>query len=75
MMLQDWHERFPTRIASMAKSLQQVVPSHLCDSDLFAFSEIKATGEVNAEGDIAFDPPSIQSTSSSLDSIHVVEVN
>lgn len=59
----------------MAKSMQQVVPSHLCDSDLFAFSEIKATGEVNAEGDIAFDPPSIQSTSSSLDSINIVEVN
>ena len=75
MMLQDWHERYPTRIASMAKALQQVVPSHLCDSDLFAFSEIKATGEVNAEGDIAFDPPSIQSKSSSLDSIHVIEVN
>lgn len=74
MMLQDWHERYPTRIASMAKSLQQVIPSHLCDSDLFPFTEIEANGMKNDNGDTAFDPITINRMTPHEDDIHVVEL-
>ena len=59
MMLQDWHVQFPTRIASMAKSLQQVVPSHLADNHLYNFTDITTTGEPVKNGDIGFDEPQL----------------
>ena len=59
LMLQDWHKRFPTRIASMAKSLQQVVPSHLADNSLYDFTGITTTGEPVIDGDIGFDEPQL----------------
>lgn len=59
MMLQDWHVQFPTRIASMAKSLQQVVPSHLADNHLYNFTDIITTGEPVKDGDIGFDEPQL----------------
>lgn len=59
LMLQDWHKRFPTRIASMAKSLQQVVPSHLADDSLYDFTGITTTGEPVIDGDIGFDEPQL----------------
>lgn len=59
MMLQDWHVQFPTRIASMAKSLQQVVPSHLADNHLYNFTDITTTGEPVKDGDIGFDEPQL----------------
>jgi tRNA 2-thiocytidine biosynthesis protein TtcA len=62
LMLQDWHERFPTRIASMAKSLQQVVPSHLADDSLYDFTGIRTTGEPVIDGDIGFDEPQLQNS-------------
>jgi tRNA 2-thiocytidine biosynthesis protein TtcA len=62
LMLQDWHERFPTRIASMAKSLQQVVPSHLADDSLYDFTGITTTGEPVIDGDIGFDEPQLQNS-------------
>ncbi|MDG1922278.1 MAG: tRNA 2-thiocytidine(32) synthetase TtcA [Glaciecola sp.] len=59
LMLQDWHKRFPTRIASMAKSLQQVVPSHLADDSLYDFTGITTTGVPVIDGDIGFDEPQL----------------
>ena len=59
LMLQDWYKRFPTRIASMAKSLQQVVPSHLADDSLYDFTGITTTGEPVIDGDIGFDEPQL----------------
>ncbi|MDG1120979.1 MAG: tRNA 2-thiocytidine(32) synthetase TtcA [Glaciecola sp.] len=62
LMLQDWHERFPTRIASMATSLQQVVPSHLADDSLYDFTGITTTGEPVIDGDIGFDEPQLENS-------------
>ena len=62
LMLQDWHERFPTRIASMATSLQQVVPSHLADDSLYDFTGITTTGEPVSDGDIGFDEPQLENS-------------
>ena len=36
-MLQDWEHQHPGRIESMAKALQNVVPSHLMDTSLHNF--------------------------------------
>ena len=57
MMLQDWHRRYPGRIESMFRAMQNVTPSHLVDSKLHDFKSIKATGVVSEDGDIAFDKP------------------
>ncbi|WP_286261835.1 tRNA 2-thiocytidine(32) synthetase TtcA [Thalassotalea atypica] len=54
-MLQDWHVQFPGRIESMFTALRNVVPSHLCDSDLFPFADITSTSGVINGGDIGFD--------------------
>ena len=57
MMLQDWHRRYPGRIESMFRAMQNVTPSHLVDSKLHDFKSIKATGVASEDGDIAFDKP------------------
>ncbi|TIC78846.1 tRNA 2-thiocytidine(32) synthetase TtcA [Crenobacter intestini] len=54
-MLNDWDRRFPGRIETMFRALQNVVPSHLADTQLFGFVDLVA-GEVPAAGgDTAFD--------------------
>ncbi|WP_027857100.1 tRNA 2-thiocytidine(32) synthetase TtcA [Marinobacterium jannaschii] len=40
-MLQDWDQRFPGRIETMFRSLQNVVPSHLADTELFDFKGLQ----------------------------------
>ncbi|QBG34465.1 tRNA 2-thiocytidine(32) synthetase TtcA [Litorilituus sediminis] len=61
-MLNDWHEQFPGRIESMFTAMQNVVPSHLCDSELFDFKSIDATSGVINGGDLAFDQESYAAT-------------
>jgi tRNA 2-thiocytidine biosynthesis protein TtcA len=56
-MLQDWQQRFPGRIESMAKALQNVVPSHLADNSEFDFVNLKTQSMPFVNGDIGFDPP------------------
>ena len=54
-MLREWDKRYPGRSENIFRSLSHVVPSHLMDSALFGFADIKATGRPEAAGDIAFD--------------------
>ncbi|MDB5761233.1 MAG: ttcA [Herminiimonas sp.] len=54
-MLRDWEKKFPGRVDNIFSSLSTIAPSHLMDRDLFGFAELKATGEVPQDGDIAFD--------------------
>lgn len=61
IMLQDWQSRFPGRIESMFKSMQNITPSHMLDSSLFDFKSISKTTEYEGDGDIAFDSESFQS--------------
>ena len=44
-MLQDWDKKFPGRIETMFRSLQNIVPSHLVDSKRFDFQGLAARGE------------------------------
>jgi tRNA 2-thiocytidine biosynthesis protein TtcA len=59
-MLNDWDKRFPGRIESMFKALQNITPSHLVDNKLFNFTELKTQAKPFENGDIGFDPPSIR---------------
>jgi tRNA 2-thiocytidine biosynthesis protein TtcA len=54
-MLRDWDKRFPGRLENMLTALQNVVPSHLMDRQLYPFESIKATGIADDNGDKAFD--------------------
>ena len=36
-MLRDWDKRYPGRIETMFSAMQNVVPSHMCDTELFDF--------------------------------------
>lgn len=36
-MIQDWEQRFPGRVENLFRGLQNVVPSHLLDTELFPF--------------------------------------
>lgn len=54
-MLNDWSKKFPGRIESMFRSMQNIIPSHMMDSKQYDFANIKITGEAFAGGDIAFD--------------------
>ena len=49
-MLQEWHEQSPGRIESMFTAIRNVVPSHLCDNNLFDFKNIDSTSGVINDG-------------------------
>ncbi len=55
-MLGDWEKRFPGRIETLFRSLQNVAPSHLLDPALFDFKGLRPTGVADPDGDQAFDP-------------------
>ncbi|WP_339389295.1 tRNA 2-thiocytidine(32) synthetase TtcA [Xenorhabdus sp. PB61.4] len=54
-MLRDWDKRYPGRIETMFRAVQNVVPSHLSDFNLFDFKSINHDSEIIAGGDLAFD--------------------
>ncbi len=82
-MLNDWNRDHPGRIESMFTAMKNVVPSHMCDNNLFDFKNItKESGVING-GDTAFDQEVVAVTShintsvnqsSSLNSIDITEV-
>ena len=57
-MMQDWDRRFPGRTESVFTALQNVVPSHLADNQLFDFKGLTLESVV-AEGDTVFDAPEL----------------
>ena len=58
-MLIDWDKRYPGRIETMFRATQNIVPSHLCDTQLFDFANIKQGDEIINGGDLAFDKDDI----------------
>ncbi|MBC7728250.1 MAG: tRNA 2-thiocytidine(32) synthetase TtcA, partial [Microbacteriaceae bacterium] len=55
LMLREWEKKHPGRIESMFSALQNVVPSHLMDSNRYDFKGLKTTGIASEDGDKAFD--------------------
>jgi tRNA 2-thiocytidine biosynthesis protein TtcA len=54
-MLREWERKFPGRIDSIFRSMQNLAPSHLLDRDLFDFAGVRADGTPHDQGDKAFD--------------------
>jgi len=54
-LIREWDKRFPGRVDNMFNALSNVVPSHLMDASLFPFAGLRATGQADPLGDIAFD--------------------
>lgn len=54
-MLQTWDKQFPGRIETLFSSLQNIVPSHLADTQLFDFSALRVGVIPEGGGDLAFD--------------------
>jgi tRNA 2-thiocytidine biosynthesis protein TtcA len=54
-LIREWDKRFPGRVDNMFSALANVVPSHLMDAKLFPFAGLRATGNADPLGDIAFD--------------------
>jgi tRNA 2-thiocytidine biosynthesis protein TtcA len=54
-LIREWDKRFPGRVENMFNALSNIVPSHLMDHKLFPFAGLRASGEADPQGDIAFD--------------------
>ncbi|WP_018608423.1 tRNA 2-thiocytidine(32) synthetase TtcA [Uliginosibacterium gangwonense] len=54
-MLHEWERQHPGRTESIATALRNVVPSHLCDGNLFGFRTL-AGSDASPLGDTVFDP-------------------
>ncbi|TRX57515.1 tRNA 2-thiocytidine(32) synthetase TtcA [Thalassomonas sp. M1454] len=70
-MLSDWDKHYPGRAESIFTAMQNVVPSHLCDHQLFNFKEVDLNSGVINGGDIAFDKEDISDQFSQAKSINV----
>ena len=59
LMLREWERKFPGRIESIFRSMQNIAPSHLLDRSLFDFAEVTVEGASRQEaaggGDKVFD--------------------
>lgn len=54
-LIRLWEKQHPGRIKSIFSALSNVVPSHLMDTGLHDFRNLRATGQPDPLGDIAFD--------------------
>jgi len=54
-MLAEWDRKFPGRVESIFRSLQNIAPSHLLDRGLFDFAGVRADGAAHAEDSIDLD--------------------
>lgn len=68
-MLRDWDKRYPGRIETMFRAMQNVVPSHLADFELFDFKSINQESGVINGGDTAFDREQFTDTPVSGDEV------
>jgi tRNA 2-thiocytidine biosynthesis protein TtcA len=58
-MLNEWDKTHPGRIETIFSAMQNVVPSHLADANLFDFKALTKDNAGDVEGDTAFDKPDI----------------
>lgn len=73
-MLQDWNRRFPGRIESMFRAMQNVTPSHLADNTLYDFKNIRTSDTPVTDGDIGFDSPSFEMSQEENDTSEGVQI-
>jgi tRNA 2-thiocytidine biosynthesis protein TtcA len=58
-MLNDWDKRFPGRIETMFQAMQNIVPSHMIDKNLFDFSLVTKENAAEFARDTAFDKETV----------------
>lgn len=58
-MLVDWDKRFPGRIETMFQAMQNIVPSHMIDKNLFDFSQVTKENAAQFARDTAFDKETV----------------
>lgn len=61
-MMQQWDKKFPGRLETMFRSLQNIQLSHLADNRRYDFVNLKAQGEPFIDGDTAFDEETFEPT-------------
>jgi tRNA 2-thiocytidine biosynthesis protein TtcA len=54
-MMQQWDKKFPGRLETMFRSLQNVQLSHLADTSRYDFFNLKVQDQPFVDGDMAFD--------------------
>jgi tRNA 2-thiocytidine biosynthesis protein TtcA len=54
-MMQQWDKKFPGRLETMFRSIQNIQLSHLADTSRYDFFNLKAQGQPVIDGDTAFD--------------------
>jgi tRNA(Ile)-lysidine synthase TilS/MesJ len=74
-MLREWDKKFPGRVENMFNALQNLVPSHLLDGNLYDFKNARATGVADENGDKAFDKEEFAAPSPSLPGVQVVQLS
>ena len=72
-MLREWQKKHPGRIENMFAALQNVVPSHLMDHQLYDFRNLQIMGIADEAGDKAFDEEEF--TEAALPGIQVISMN
>ena len=58
-MMADWDRRYPGRTESVFTAMQNIVPSHLADTSLFGFKDLRVGSPLSGMdgGDVVFDDP------------------
>jgi tRNA 2-thiocytidine biosynthesis protein TtcA len=54
-MLAEWERKYPGRVESIFNALGKVEPTHLLDRRLQDFAAVRASGQPDPAGDLAFD--------------------
>ena len=61
-MMQQWDKKFPGRLETMFRSIQNIQPSHLADTTRYDFFNLKVQGQPVIDGDTAFDEETFEPT-------------
>lgn len=67
-LIREWEKQFPGRIDNMFNALANIVPSHLMDTNLFAFAGLRATDKTNPQVDTILDDALYSTTSDTSES-------
>lgn len=61
-MMQQWDKKFPGRLETMFRSIQNIQLSHLADTSRYDFFNLKAQDQPFVDGDTAFDEETFEPT-------------
>ncbi|MCE7913535.1 MAG: tRNA 2-thiocytidine(32) synthetase TtcA [Nitrosomonas sp. PRO4] len=74
-MMQQWDKKFPGRLETMFRSIQNIQLSHLADTTRYDFYNLKAHGKPTSDGDIAFDEETFEPTIEEILISNTEEIN